>query len=168
MDFRDESAYFRRFNGRDELWFMDHSAWQGLGASMPSCGTTKQSCLILLEHLIRSRLGFEWAQKFVTPGIIKKAGFTALIRKIDDELNENTAKTLKNETKIVRVARELGLAPKPSGTHDGLWKARCPGKNHFLEISAAPGLFFCGYCKRSGGEDELRGFVVERNDKKEG
>lgn len=168
FDIRDESLYFRRSNGRDELWFSDHASWQGLGVSMPSIGVPEDSCLILLEHLVRSRLGFEYPVKFLEPGIINNADYDALIARIEDELRENTAKTLKSETNIVRVARELGLNPRPAGTHEDLWWALCPGRNHTLQIGGPEELFFCRYCKKKGGEEELRAFVLERSTKKEG
>jgi hypothetical protein len=63
---------------------------------------------------------------------------------------------------VSRVARELGLGPEPTGTGPVHWQARCPGTNHPLYIQAATGMFGCGWCKRKGGEAELREFVAER------
>lgn len=67
-----------------------------------------------------------------------------------------------NKPEIVYVAEELGLYTRPTATSTDHWRATCPGTSHFLKLQASNDLFFCGYCKRGGGIDELRIFVKER------
>ena len=78
------------------------------------------------------------------------------------DLERHDAEARGRETGIVRVARELGLAPERTGTGPVHWQARRPGTNHPLNIQAATGTFGCGWCKRMGGEAELRAVAAER------
>ena len=77
----------------------------------------------------------------------------------------NIAHASCHETEIVRVARELGLDPRPSGDGPTAWDARCPGQNgrYTLWISAGAGQFGCPYCRVKGGIDELRAFISKRS-----
>jgi hypothetical protein len=65
-------------------------------------------------------------------------------------LDDNSRKARKAETEIIKVARELGLFPKPTGEGPNSWYAACPGRNHVLFISGAANSFGCGWCKRKG------------------
>ena len=76
--------------------------------------------------------------------------------------NANAAKAKQNETEIITTARELGLNPTPAGTGPNHWHARCPQTKHNLYITASTNQFGCGWCKRKGGPDALRGFVAQR------
>jgi hypothetical protein len=67
---------------------------------------------------------------------------------------------------IVLAARECRLNPEPSGTSPIAWMARCPGTNHSLMIGADTNTWGCGWCKRKGGPEELKAFVVERRTKR--
>ena len=101
-----------------------------------------------------------------------------MVRKIEKELDENKQKAREAETEIIKVARELGLSPEPTGEGPSYWFARCPGKihgktgNHVFFINAATNSFGCGWCHRKGGVEELRAFVMEGKlggvEKKEG
>lgn len=63
---------------------------------------------------------------------------------------------------MIGAALELGLNPAPTGTQLGNWVARCPETNHTLMLTETQ--WSCGWCRRKGGEDELRAFAVERRE----
>ena len=71
----------------------------------------------------------------------------------------------RNETEIVRVARELGLDPVPSGDGPTAWSARCPsqGRRYVLWLSSKSDQFGCPYCQTKGGVDELRAFASKED-----
>lgn len=120
------------------------------------------ACLGLLDRFFRARVNYYWPGELISPGIINGPANNALIWNIEHEMEENARKTRESETEIVRVAREMGLSPQPSGTGPGHWMARCPESNHHLYINAETNSFGCGWCKRKGSVEELRAFVVER------
>ena len=161
LDSHEVAAYFRRGNNRDDLW-IESSDRTGCAYTISSQDTAHSASLRLIGRLFRARVGFEWPAEFISPGLINKASFTKLVRKIKRELDDNRQKALKNRTEIVLVAEELGLSPRPTGKAHDLWASNCPGTNHFLYISSTGNSFGCGWCKRKGGPEELRVFVDER------
>jgi len=186
-DFIEEAAFFRRTETADELWIaagyvvpmvraiadgtappgdLNVRKLKGIGCAfaVEKGGEERVSCLNLLEHLFRARLGFNWPKGFLDPGMIGESDFNRVVRKIERELEENARQAREAETEIIEVARELGLCPQPAGTGPSFWFARCPERNHPLFIDAAENEFGCGWCKRKGGVEELRAFVKERKD----
>ena len=122
------------------------------------------ACLNLLELLFRARHGFYWPDGFVASGIVDKSAFDSLVGRIQHEVEENRQRASEGETEIIKIARELGLSPEPTGHGISHWSARCPETNHQLFIDAAENSFGCGYCKRKGSVEELRVFVKERKE----
>ncbi len=179
-----DALYFRRTDARDELWLAQgdylystegtadpppsppdlqvkgHRA--GCACSAPKNGDTLTACLNLIEGLVLSRVGCGWPDKFLAPGIVDESTFKNLVARIEHDLDENVQRAREAETEIIKVARELGLQPEPSGKGPTLWRARCPETSHPLELGAAANGFFCGYCGRKGGPEELRAFARER------
>lgn len=133
--------------------------------SVPKKDEELISCLNLLEDLFRARVGFYWPEGFIAAGIVDESAFSSLVRQIRNELTENAQQARETETKIIKVARELGISPQPTGTGPIFWQARCPGTNHPLYINAAEDSFGCGWCKRKGSAEELRTFVKERENR---
>jgi len=176
----DEAAFFRRTETTDELWIGAGGIADGTSSAknfegaklsyigcvfaVPRKGEEVTACLKLMELFFRARHGFEWPSKFVVPGIVDKSAFDSLIGRIENELEENRQKAASAETDIIKVARKLGLSPKPTGEGPSHWYARCPETNHILFIDAAENSFGCGWCKRKGTVQELRAFVKERKD----
>jgi len=190
LDF-EGAVFLRRTENTDELWIV-------VGESLPTVrrisdgtaspqdfergeyfsvgrvfaikrkGEELTACLKLMELLFRATYGFEHPEKFIAPGIVDKSAYDRLLKRLDDEHEENRRKAREGETEIIKVARELGLSPKPTGEGPSHWFARCPGKihgktgNHVLFINAAEDSFGCGWCRRKGGVEELRAFVRER------
>ena len=180
-----EAVYFRRVEGIDELWLVRlhhdgdnkqiaagiapredvescNSFAHGCVWSAAAEGDELSACSRLLDDLFHGYVGFAWPQRFEAAGMITEAMFSVIVKRLDEELTENKKKTQSNETEIIAAARELNLDPEPTGTGPALWKANCPGTTHRLEIVATWNEFFCGYCKRKGGVEELRGLVGER------
>jgi hypothetical protein len=164
LDSLEETAYIIRGRETDELW-IESSYKTGCAYIVPCDGSIESASVRLLDRLFRAQVGFYWPTELISPGIIKKRSFNTLVRRIKRELEENRKKARKAKTEIVEVAEELGLNPRPTGEAPNLWASNCPGTNHFLYISSTTNTFGCGWCKRKGGVEELRGFVEERKAK---
>lgn len=177
IDLFDVTAFFHRTETTDELWMaagvyiptdFERAKLSDVGCvfAVQRKGDELTACLRLLDMFFRAKHGFEWPERFLVAGIIDELAFINLVKRIENELEENRQKARKAETEIVGVARELELFPKPTGDSPKRWFARCPESNHMLYIDAPQNLFFCGWCKRSGAIEELRAFVKERKDRR--
>jgi len=162
IDSFEEPACIWRINGTDELWISDYFGRHGIAFVIRCKGSIESACPRLLDILVRSRVGFYWPTRFVTSGLLDEEAFNDLVKRIENELDENAEHARKNKPEIAYVAEELGLYTRPTGTSEEHWKATCPETNHSLELQASNNLFFCGYCNRSGGIDDLKKFVKER------
>jgi len=101
------------------------------------------------------------------PGIIEAQDLEALLARLDAEWKAaQQAAEAWRSAPLVQVAEALGLRPRPSGGKPTSWLANCPGTNHSLMIHAGTGEWGCGYCRRKGGEKELRKFVEGRRRRK--
>lgn len=190
IDTEGEAAFFRRTGTGDELWTVFPGNLRfirrliirpaggtkpGRGAmrsieplsagcafAVPARGDETRSCCDLLGMLFFSRVGHYWPEKFRAAGIIDEATYYGVKGEVEREIDENMRRDRERETEIVALARDLGLSPGPTGTDPGYWNARCPGKRHPLLMKADVNEFFCGYCGRKGGMEELEAFVKER------
>ena len=179
-----QASFLRRTETRDELWILDDpplasireiaagnaspgdielgDVRTGCACAVPRKGEELPACLNLLDLLFHIYVGFCWPSEFVVPGIVNESAFNGLLERIERELEDNTNKARQRETEIIKVARELGLHPRPTGTGPDYWRATCPGTSHPLFIKAAESFFGCGWCKRKGSTQELRAFAEER------
>ena len=124
------------------------------------------ACLLMLECLFRAYYGYEDAREFILGGIINESEFTKLVNRLNFEREEIKNKTKAKETEIVRVARELGLNPQPTGKLENIWRARCPKTKYGMYINALNNEYKCAVTKCKGGIEELRACVEKhRNDK---
>jgi hypothetical protein len=165
-----EASYLNRTNERDELWTDIASIGpMHLAITVPARSEAKDVALELLDALFRSRVEFMSATKFGRDGLIGKADFDRVIWKIRSELAANKQEALRDgDAEIVIAARALHLHPEPSGIGPHHWQADCPGTKHALLIQSETNQFGCGYCRRKGGLEELRAFVLERRAKRGG
>lgn len=185
IDWVTEVALLRRRDDVDELWLVlgpykklfedicaglpsenghrnDDCLQSGLAYVVPRIGDEIAACRSLLRSLFRDRIHYMQPLQLETPGILDEATFISLTSDLKDEIKAVSEITKKAESEIVKVAHQLQLNPQPSGTDADGWLARCPETNHHLHISASGESFWCGWCKRKGGSEELRAFKKER------
>ena len=163
----DEEAWLARAEGIDELWLRSVYRTRK-AASSPSAGDPAAAARRLLEASIRGGWAFEYPKTPLRPGLVSKEELDRILATIRADHERHDAEARTRESRIVDVARELGLGPVPTGTGPAHWQARCPGTNHPLYLQSATGTFGCGWCKRKGGETELRAFAAERRSGKQG
>jgi len=180
-----EKAFLHRTEKTDELWTgVWDSSWalgidgetasaedfegrklSGIGCrfAVEKKGDELTASLRLMEVMFRViHGGPESYEGFVAPGILDKAAYDGLVGRLEAEYEGNRRKARENEIELIKVARELGLAPFPTGKYPDQWQAHCPGKNHPIYITTTENYFFCGWCRRKGGINELRELVKER------
>lgn len=157
----DEEAWLARAEGTDELWVRSVYRTQK-AVSSPSAGDPAAAARRLLEASIRGGWAFEYPKTLLQPGLVSKEELDRILATIRADHERRDAEARARESRIVEVARELRLGPEPTGTGPAHWQARCPGTNHPLYIQSETETFGCGWCKRKGGEAELRAFVAER------
>jgi hypothetical protein len=120
------------------------------------------SAAVMLDALFEAGLGFCWPTKHLISGIIDRELFTRIVGNIEARIDaRQEAARNHGDSAVVLVAKECQLDPRPSGTSPPAWMANCPGTNHWLMIGADSNTWGCGWCKRGGGPDELRAFVME-------
>jgi hypothetical protein len=161
VDDIEEVALFRRTKQHDELWLLNEFA-QWLAATHASQDDIATAAITLLGAVFRSRVGFSWPRAFVRSGLIGLAQYEELLAKGTAKLDANREAAMKTRGAIVEAADRLGLGPSATGTDPRAWRAQCPGTNHFLLLDSNTEKFFCGWCRRGGGADELAVFVAER------
>jgi hypothetical protein len=180
----DEAAFVRQTEYTDELWVATRKGdgpllelikatpgkapraadLQGIHRAVAAPRESDMAAAVagLLRHLFRSRVGFAWPARFIAPGVVAENAYRSLVDGLEAELDRNAEAAKARESAIVSASRTLGLHPEPTGTGPDHWKASCPETNHPLYMDAAKELFFCGWCRRRGGPEELRFFVEER------
>lgn len=164
IDHIDEEAWFVRSAGVDTLWLRNEYQ-QNRPLSAPSADAPEVAARRLFEEAIRGSWGFQCPTQLVRPGLLSEEDLKEILASIHADLERRAEEARSRESDIVRAARELGLGPEPTGTGPVHWQACCPGTSHPLFIQAETGSFGCGWCKRKGGEAELRAFVAERRAK---
>lgn len=139
--------------------------------SVPRSGSFDESLLGLLSAFFSTPAGaVAGIERITATAYINKAHLKVILDCLESyrerkriEREENVQIARDNETEIVRVARELGLSPVPSGDSPTAWSARCPGQrgNYTLQLSTRNDQFSCGYCRVKGGVDELCAFIAK-------
>jgi hypothetical protein len=126
-------------------------------------GSRREAAARLLDAHVRSRVHYECPGPPYQSGLLTKGELESIVGAIAEELTRNrrmaTEKQRRYEATIIKMARELGLDPRPAGHNDSAWMASCPqSMNHWIMISPERDEFGCGYCRRKGGPQELRAF----------
>jgi hypothetical protein len=132
--------------------------------------TPGEAARILLDRLLRARIPFSGPRPPYISGLLAGQELTSMVGIITDELRSNAlaaeVASLDHEALIIKVARDLGLNPRPAGHNRTAWIADCARRSHFIMISPSDNKFGCGYCKRAGGPAELQAFcegITDRN-----
>ena len=160
VDTLDEEAWFRRTTDRDELWLRVEGSPNSV-IHGPRAGDEATACRRLFDCLVRNRGDAEPAG-FQEAGLLSREVYEAIIDKVRRGFEENRKEALARPLEIVELARRLKLDPQPECREQDIWHTRCPGTSHGLQINTACNEFFCGYCRKSGGPEELEAFVESR------
>jgi hypothetical protein len=131
--------------------------------SIPRHGSKREAAARLLDAHVRSRVHHECPVPPYQPGLLTKAELKSIVETIAEELKRNSRvaeeEQRRHEAPIIKMAKELGLSPRPAGHNHSDWMASCPqSRNHWVMISPSHNEFGCGYCGRKGGPEELRAF----------
>lgn len=120
----------------------------------------------IINALIRARWPYEIAGDCLREGLISKNRWQAALDAFDAEHNrhheESKRRVAEKPSAVIDKAKLLGLQPEPTGEHPDKWRACCPGTNHPIFISAESDVWFCGWCKKNCGPEELELFDHER------
>lgn len=163
VDHLDETVWFRRQGGIDELWIsMDDIGMTGRAVRGASCGTRREACELMLAELFHARAGFGWPTGFRSSGMLDEGEFQKIVQTVKVELDSVASVARSHRSLIVRVADNLGLVPEPSPRNSRMWQANCPGTGHFMLLNTEHEQFWCGYCNVSGDAKDLEEFVSRR------
>ena len=120
----------------------------------------------IINALLRARWPYEIAGECLREGLITKDRWQAALDAFDGEHqqhhDESRRRVAEKPSAVINTAKLLGLHPEPTGEHPDKWRASCPGTNHPIFISAEEDRWFCGWCKRRGGTEDLENFCRER------
>ena len=123
----------------------------------------------IINALIRARWPHEIAGECLRDGLITRGRWQAALDAFNAERTlhqgESNRRVSEKPSAVINAAKLLGLHPEPTGQHPDKWQASCPGTNHPIFISAEQDKWFCGWCKRKGGPEELEAFCHERQRK---
>jgi len=121
-----------------------------------------RSGMFLLSEYFDAVCGFYSPVKFLAEGLLLRSDYEAINQRQNNTIRKNQADARKRETKIIKVATQLGLHPQPPLLNREIWSAQCPGTGHQLYINAGKNEFGCGYCGEKGDQQKLREFTESR------
>ncbi len=121
-----------------------------------------RSGMFLLSEYFDAVCGFYSPVKFLTEGLLLRHDYEEINERQKDTIRKNQIAARKRETKIIKVATQLGLYPQAPLLNPKIWSAQCPGTGHQLYINARKNEFGCGYCGVKGNHEKLREFVKSR------
>ena len=130
--------------------------------SMTHTDSIFRSGMFLLSEYFDAVCGFYSPVKFLVDGLLFKCDYEAIIQRQKDTIRNNQADARKRETKIIKIATQLGLHPQAPLLNPEIWSAQCPGTGHQLYINARKNEFGCGYCGVKGNHEKLQEFVKSR------
>jgi hypothetical protein len=135
-------------------------------SNIPRDGSKREAAARLLNAHVRARVHYDfpippYQGGLLTPGELEDI-VTAVVAELDHNSRVAEEQQRQHEAPILKMAKELGLDPRPAGHNHNAWMANCPRTSHWLMISAEQNEFGCGYCRRKGGPAELRAFYETR------
>ena len=183
----DQIAYIHSTPSQDELWMVTEevlfdTSKEAIVNESPGLDTLFQgqsmqamrvltmnhtdsifsSGMFLLSEYFDAVCGFYSPVKFLAEGLLLRHDYEEISERQKDTIRKNQATARKRETKIIKVATQLGLHPQPPLLNPEIWSAQCPGTGHQLYINARKNEFGCGYCGMKGDHEKLRAFVKSR------
>ena len=155
-----EALYLIRGDEQDAL---ETSYSKEIVMAAPRQGTEREAATRLLDAYVRARVHYDFPVQPYLPGLLSSSELEEIVKAVADELKRNSRvaeeEQRQHEAPIIKMAKELGLGPRPAGHNDSAWMASCPqSRNHWIMISPSHNEFGCGYCRRKGGPEELRAF----------
>lgn len=162
-------ALFYLIRTKDQDWlaavekYCDDIISRTCAISTPRHGSKREAATRLLEATVHSGVHFEWPVPPYRSGLLTSGELESIVGAVAEELERNEQmakeKQRRSEAPIIKMARDLGLDPRPAGHNDSAWMANCPqSSNHWIMISPEHNEFGCGYCRRKGNPQELRAF----------
>jgi hypothetical protein len=121
-----------------------------------------RSGMFLLSEYFDAVCGFYSPVKILAEGLLLRSDYEEINQRQNATIKRNQVAARKRETKIIKVATQLGLHPQPPLLNPEIWSAQCPGTRHQLYINARKNEFGCGYCGVKGNHEKLREFVKSR------
>ena len=183
----DQIAFIHTTPDRDELWMVTEEAlidspndasvdetpeldtlFQGQSRqamrvlTMNHTDSIFRSGMFLLSEYFDGVCGFYSPIKFLAEGLLLRSDYEEINQRQNATIKRNQVAARKRETKIIKVATQLGLHPQAPLLNPEIWSAQCPGTGHQLYINARKNEFGCGYCCQKGGPKDLRGFANSR------
>ena len=183
----DQIAYIHSTPSQDELWMVTEevlfdTSKEAIVNESPGLDTLFQgqsmqamrvltmnhtdsifsSGMFLLSEYFDAVCGFYSPVKLLSEGLLHRSDYEGINHRRKATIRRNQEAVSKSETKIIKVATQLGLHPQPPLLNPEIWSARCPGTGHQLYINARKNEFGCGYCCRKGGPKALREFAASR------
>ncbi len=148
----EDSIYYHRTDSTDELW-VSGGYRSRKAVSARRHGAQKRAVIRLLAILIRAGAGWVWPSNMTGGFRVSSEALFTILHTIQECLDKQREATRRDGSgsQIVKTAGDLGLHPEPSREGRPGWQARCPGRNHFIDIDAGSEYWFCGYCGEKGG-----------------
>jgi hypothetical protein len=186
IDSYSEALFLTRDDRQDLLWSLatrsENSTKQNLAAradgdpewakSKIACGCvagapragTKNKAAMHLDALLRAKVHYEFPGPPFLPGLLTIDELAEIVGAVTEELKHSALAAEEGQrgdsaAPIIKLARELGLNPRPAGHNRSAWMADCPRRSHTIMISPVSNGFGCGYCHRKGGPAELEAFA---------
>jgi hypothetical protein len=136
----------------------------GCVAGVPRAGTRNEAATRLLDALVRAKVHYEFPRPPYLQGLLTTGELTEIVGAVTEELKRNALAAEEEQhgdstAPIIKLARQLGLNPRPAGHNRSDWTADCPRRSHTIMISPSSNEFGCGYCRRKGGPAELKAFA---------
>ena len=101
----------------------------GCVAGAPREGTQSKAATRFLDALVRAGVPYEFPRPPYLPGFLASNELSDIVRAVTEELERNAlaaeAAQGGHEAPILKLARELGLNPRPAGHNDSAWIADC-------------------------------------------
>jgi hypothetical protein len=130
--------------------------------SIPRHGSGRKAAARLLDAQVRALVHYDFPIPPYLRGLLTTGELENVVTAVVAELERNRRvaeeQQRQHEAPIIKVARGLGLNPRPAGHNSDAWMSDCPRRSHWIMISPSLNQFGCGYCRRKGGPAELQTF----------